>query len=363
MRYFCSGGALRRLCSGTMETRFEIGGRCTVHIGSVERLLPQAMPSGRSVVVSDAGVVRSHPELFAAAPLLVGRGERSKSVAGAGRLCRALTEAGADRSTFLLGIGGGIVTDMTGFVASTYMRGISFGFVATTLVGQVDAAIGGKNGVNVAGYKNMMGTFAQPRFVVCDPALTRTLPDREFRAGLAEALKAGLVGDAELFALLGRNSFEVLRRDAALLEEVVVRAVAVKAAVVNRDEHESGERRRLNLGHTVAHAIEKCSGRMNHGEAVAVGTAFVSRAAVRLGLLSATDCRRIEGTLLALGFDLVPPVEPDLLLGAVVADKKREGAMLHAVFPSGIGACVLVDLPLERFGELMREAAVSPGDF
>ncbi len=339
-----------------MQEHVEAEERSGVCVAPARESLARLVPGGRVVVVSDAEVMRCHPELAApwGEPLLVGRGEGAKTMAGAERLCCELLRVGADRSTFLVAAGGGVVTDLAGFVASTYMRGISFGFVATTLVGQVDAAIGGKNGVNVAGYKNMMGTFTRPRFVLCDPALVRTLPDREFRAGLAEALKTGLVGDAKLFALLEGSSFAELRDDGALLESVVRRAVAVKSAVVRRDERETGERRKLNLGHTVAHAIEKCSDRMNHGEAVAVGTALAARAAVRLGLLGAEECGRIGRTLRRLGLDLEPPVDPEQLLEVVATDKKCEGGVLHAVFPEGIGACRVVDMPLAEFRSLMR---------
>ena len=207
-------------------------------------------------------------------------------------------ELGADRSTFVLAVGGGIVTDVAGFAAATYMRGLSFGFVSTTLLGQVDASVGGKNGVNVDGYKNMAGTFKQPRFVICDPEMLRTLSDREFRAGLAEVVKAAVIADADLFTRIENVSFEALRTDTDLLTDAISAAVRVKADIVERDEHETGDRRKLNLGHTLAHAIEKCSNRMNHGEAVAVGTALIAAAAVKLGVLQPADRDRIVNCLL-----------------------------------------------------------------
>ncbi len=252
----------------------------------------------------------------------------------------------------MLGVGGGIVTDIAGFAASVYMRGVRFGFVSTTLLGQVDAAVGGKNGVNVDGYKNIMGLFRQPEFVVCDPTLTGTLPDREFRAGLAEALKAGIVGDAALFARIERASYGALRGDAELLSRVVEGAVGVKCSIVAADECEAGVRRKLNLGHTLAHAIEKCSDRMNHGEAVAVGLALVARASVRLGLLCEAECRRIERVLRGLGFELDPPVPVERLLREVVHDKKREGGVLHAVLPEAVGSCTVRPMSVAEFAAL-----------
>lgn len=342
-----------------MNLSFDIGQRSRICIGPVAEWLPRLAPVTGCFVVTDAEVQRCHPSLGVAAwPVVqIGRGEACKTLQTIEEVHRRLLAAGADRSSFVVGIGGGIVTDVAGFAAATYMRGVPFGFVATTLLAQVDAAIGGKNGVNVDGYKNMAGTFTQPRFVVCDPALTATLPDREFRAGLAEALKAALVGDRTLFELIEGVSYETLRSDRELLTQVVARAVGVKVGIVNRDERESGERRKLNLGHTLAHAIEKCSDVMNHGEAVAVGTVLVAQAAVHLGRLSATDCRRIERVFEQLGFCLVPPVPMDRLLEVVAADKKCERGTLHVVLPTSVGSCEVSDLPLAEFRRLMLTVA------
>ena len=174
-----------------MKPAFSVCRTSDVYIGPAARLLPDLLPEGRVIAVTDDEVYRCHGELLAPFETIrIGRGERCKTLATVEELCRRLIAAGADRKTFILGVGGGIVTDVAGFAAATYMRGVGFGFVSTTLLGQVDASVGGKNGVNVAGYKNMVGTFTQPRFVVCDPSLLATLPDREFRAGLAEAAKA-----------------------------------------------------------------------------------------------------------------------------------------------------------------------------
>ena len=223
----------------------------------------------------------------------------------------------------------------------------------TTLLGQVDAAIGGKNGVNVDGYKNMAGTFTQPRFVICDPALLRSLPDREFRAGLAEVVKTAVIEDAGLFARLESTSFGALRTDTDLLSDAISASIRVKAGIVERDERETGERRKLNLGHTLAHAIEKCSARMNHGEAVAVGTAMIADVAVKLGLLSPTDRDRIVALLLALGFELAPPVDVRRLLKEVGKDKKSEDGLLRIVLPVGIGDCIVRPIRVEEFAALV----------
>ena len=279
-------------------------------------------------------------------------GESIKTLQTVETLYRRFIELGVDRSTFVLAIGGGIVSDVAGFAASTYMRGVKFGFVSTTLLGQVDASVGGKNGVNVDGYKNMAGTFTQPQFVICDPSLLRSLPDREFRAGLAEVVKAAVIADPELFARLEQTSFEALRQDTDLLSDIISAAIRVKADIVERDEREAGERRKLNLGHTLAHAIEKSSNRMNHGEAVAVGTALIAGAAVRLGVLGEEDRQRIVDLLSRLGFELTPPVEMKRLLKEVGKDKKNAEGMLRIVLPVGIGDCQVRKMSLPEFSAL-----------
>lgn len=325
-----------------------------VVIGDAINSLENYLPSDRKVViVTDPNVHRLYKEIINRYDYcLIGLGEPNKTLGTAGKLYGELLARGADRSTFLVGFGGGIVTDVTGFVASTYMRGLRFGFVATTLLTQVDASVGGKNGVNYEGYKNMVGTFNQPDFVLCDPAMLDTLPEREFRAGLAEVVKAAIIADADLFGRIERTTFEALRTDTDLLSDAVSAAIRVKADIVECDERESGDRRKLNLGHTLAHAIEKASNRMNHGEAVAVGTALIAGAAVKLGALTQADCDRIVNVLTALGFDLTPPVEVKRLLKEVGKDKKNEDGMLRIVLPVGIGDCEVRPMTMDAFAAL-----------
>ncbi|WP_305155624.1 3-dehydroquinate synthase [uncultured Alistipes sp.] len=337
-----------------MKPAFTIRQQSPIYVGPAADLLPGLLPEGRVVVVCDATIDRLYGPLFQSHDrMLIGSGESIKTLQTVETLYRRFIEAGVDRRTFILAVGGGIVTDVAGFAASTYMRGLSFGFVPTTLLGQVDAAVGGKNGVNVDGYKNMAGTFTQPRFVICDPALLRSLPDREFRAGLAEVVKTAVIEDAELFARLENTSFGALRTDTDLLSDAISASIRVKAGIVERDERETGERRKLNLGHTLAHAIEKCSARMNHGEAVAVGTAMIADVAVKLGLLSPTDRDRIVALLLALGFELTPPVDVRRLLKEVGKDKKSEDGLLRIVLPVGIGDCIVRPIRVEEFAALV----------
>lgn len=338
-----------------MKSAFNLQDRSRIYIGPLAELLPGLLPEGRTVTVVDRAFAALHGPLPVPGDVIeVSLTERTKTLSSVEQLHRELMARSADRATFLVAAGGGITTDTAGFAAATYMRGIRFGFVSTTLLGQVDAAIGGKNGVNVDGYKNMAGTFAQPEFVICDPGLLATLPEREFRSGLAELVKAAIIADADLFSRLEATGFEALTRDRDLLADAISAAVRVKVDIVGRDEREQGERRKLNLGHTLAHAIEKCSSAMNHGEAVAVGMALMAAAAERLGLLGAADRDRIVALLRRLGFDLRPPVPLERLLAEVAHDKKRLGERLHIVLPAGIGDCTVRPMTVGEFAELVR---------
>ena len=337
-----------------MNFDINIKDRSRVVVGSVGEWLPRLLPQKRVIVVSDTNIDRHYHSLIEPYDhVLIGLGETSKTLRTLDVIYRRFIELGVDRSCFVLAVGGGIVTDVAGFAASTFMRGLEFGFISTSLLGQVDASVGGKNGVNVDGYKNMVGTFTQPRFVVCDVNLLRTLSAREFRTGLAEIIKAGVIGDATLFEMLEQADFSTLQRDSDTLREMVYRAVKVKADIVERDERESGDRRLLNLGHTLAHAIEKSSSKFNHGEAVAVGLAMIADVAAKQGLLAVEDKQSILNLLQRAGFALEPPVEVRTLLKAVKRDKKAEGNDIYIVFPRAIGRCEVVRMPVEEFKALV----------
>ena len=337
-----------------MKYDINIKDRSRVVVGNVGELLPALLPHKRVVVVSDTNIDRHYHSLIEPYDhVLIGLGEASKTLLTLDAIYRRFIELGVDRSCFVLAIGGGIVTDVAGFAASTFMRGLEFGFISTSLLGQVDASVGGKNGVNVEGYKNMVGTFTQPKFVICDVDLLRTLSPREFRTGLAEIIKAAVIADAELFEMLEQADFSTLQRDSDALREMVYRAIKVKADIVERDERESGDRRLLNLGHTLAHAIEKSSSKFNHGEAVAVGLAMIAEVAANRDMLAVADKERIVALLERAGFALEPPVEVRTLLKAVKRDKKAEGDSIHVVFPLGVGNCCVEKMPIEEFKALV----------
>lgn len=335
-----------------MDRELNITKESTLYVGRAIDVLQRVLPQRRVVVITDANIDRLYPDLVHRYEyIIIGSGEAIKSLSTVSTIYDKLMAMGADRSTFLLGIGGGIVTDITGFVASTYMRGLDFGFLSTTLLGQVDASVGGKNGVNVAGYKNMVGTFRQPRFVISDVEMLCTLPQRELRAGMAEAVKSAIVGDATLFDYIEEHVADIYTSVEAL-QHVVYGSVSVKSDIVARDEYESGCRRILNLGHTLGHAIEKCSREVNHGEAVAMGLSLISHAGVKRGILPEKMCERIDMLLERLGFNIELPMPIAEVLREVKHDKKRVDNILRVVFPERIGECSIVEMPIDEFKKL-----------
>ncbi|MBR5864915.1 MAG: 3-dehydroquinate synthase [Alistipes sp.] len=337
-----------------MERIIQINQTSTLYVGRAEELLERVLPEGRTVVITDANIDRLYPNLVRRFEhIIVGQGEVCKSLQTVERVYRELMAMGADRSTFILGIGGGIVTDIAGYVAATYMRGVEFGFVSTTLLGQVDASIGGKNGVNVADYKNMVGTFRHPRFVIADVEMLRTLPKRELRAGMAEIVKSAIIADAELFGRLERCG-EAIYDSVEDMQEAMLGAVAVKAHIVKKDEREGGVRRLLNLGHTLGHAIEKCTHEVNHGEAVAIGMSLVAHAAVRRDDLGEDVAERIDKVLMQLGLKLEMPVTMTEMLREVKYDKKKKNNTIRLIVPKRIGKCAVVEMSFEELEQLFK---------
>ena len=335
-----------------MTRQIEITPASSVYVGSATELLPRLLPDSNVIVVTDSNIEHNHPELILPYKhIVINPGEISKSLATIEHICSRLVEMGADRTTFIVGIGGGVVTDIAGFVAAIYMRGIRCGYVSTSLLGMVDASVGGKNGVNIGGYKNMVGTFRQPEFVVCDIALLSTLPDREFRSGIAEIIKTAIISDTELFGQLERNNIISLRNNTSLLAHIVERAIALKAHVVVQDECEAGLRRILNFGHTLAHAIEKSCPNYNHGEAVAMGMYHMSLVAERRGRLAAAECSRICRLIEQYGFTTTLPSDTKSLLDIVRTDKKRAGQTLHIILPSSIGSVEVQSIDIDNLNK------------
>jgi 3-dehydroquinate synthase len=279
-------------------------------------------------------------------------GEPSKSLAQAERLYDELVARAADRHTLIVALGGGVVGDLAGFVAATFARGLPLVMVPTTLLAQVDSSIGGKVGVNHPRAKNSIGAFYQPRGVWIDIATLETLPDREFRCGLAEIVKYGVIRSPALFTFLEQNAASILGRSPRALEHVILESCRIKAAVVARDEREEGEdRAMLNFGHTIAHAIEAVAGYdgpFHHGEAVAAGMVAESRLAERLGWVPSDVVDRQLRLLERLGLPVAAPgLDLDKLIGAMRRDKKNRLGSIRFVLPRSIGHVELTDAPDE----------------
>jgi 3-dehydroquinate synthase len=306
----------------------------------------------RCAVVSDAHVAPLYAESALAAlgaagfePILltVPPGETSKSLRMVMKACDQLAAHRLERKSFIVALGGGVVGDLAGFLAAIYLRGVPFVQVATTLLAQVDSSVGGKVGVNLPAGKNLVGSFYQPRLVLCDLQTLNTLPDREFRAGLAEVIKYGIIYDAALFARLERDLPRLLRRDSKVLAEVVARCCEIKAEVVGQDETETGLRAILNFGHTIGHAIENISGygKYLHGEAIAIGQVAAARLSTELTGLPPAEAGRIKELFVRAGL----PVEIQLraaaqarLLAAMRLDKKVSGGEIKFVLARRLGA-------------------------
>ncbi|MGH9859371.1 MAG: 3-dehydroquinate synthase [Candidatus Acidiferrales bacterium] len=272
-------------------------------------------------------------------------GERAKTMRTVENICRELARGGADRHSIAVALGGGVVGDVAGFVAASYARGIRLVQVPTTLVAQVDSAIGGKTGVNLPEGKNLVGAFYQPRLVVADPHVLRTLSEREFRAGLYEVVKYAVLGDAQLFWLLEQNLAR-LSRHSPLLDEVIARCIAIKAEIVSRDERESGFRQVLNLGHTFGHALESLTryGRFLHGEAVGWGLITAATIAAQRGILDHEAARRIVRLVRGVGrLPSLKGITAEQLWEAMQTDKKARGGRLRFILPRKVGAVEAVD--------------------
>jgi 3-dehydroquinate synthase len=286
--------------------------------------------------------------------------EAAKNLQTVESLARSLVEAGADRKSLLLAVGGGVVGDVAGFVAATYLRGVALVHVPTTVVAQVDSSIGGKTGVNLPEGKNLVGAFYPPALVLSDPETLRTLPEREFRGGLAEIIKHAIISDREMFAALERNLEKLERRDAHLLTELIPRNVAIKARVVSRDERESGLREILNFGHTFAHALESITHyrRYQHGEAVAWGMMCAALLGHEVGITRADDVSRIVSLARRLGpLPPWPKMPETAFIDAMRADKKTRDGEIRFVLTPRIGkAASYAHLPLSAVERVLRFA-------
>jgi len=327
-------------------------GKCDILIGEKLANVAKYAKGEKVVVVTDSNVRKLYGAKFPLCEVIeIGTGEKNKTLATVEKIYGRFLELELERSSFVIGIGGGIVTDVTGYAATNYVRGMGFGFVATTLLAQVDAAIGGKNGVNFKGYKNIIGTVRQPSFCICDPEVLGSLPPREVRNGLAEAIKTAAIADASLFDYLEKNMGAALKLDGAAMENIVAGCVTVKAGIVSRDESEHGERMLLNFGHTLGHALEKTT-RMPHGEAVAIGMARAAELSVAKGMLAKGEAERLLALIKAAGLPTDAEMERNGIVDAIRKDKKRAGGKIRMVLLERLGKAKICEVEIDELAAL-----------
>jgi 3-dehydroquinate synthase len=320
-------------------------GDCPIFIGSgaiaeLPELTAALLPGRRLAIISDNQVAASVPAPLDAPVLTFPAGEPSKTRDTWARLTDELLALGVGRDGAIVAVGGGVTGDLAGFVAATYLRGIPFVQVPTSLLAMLDASIGGKTGVDVPAGKNLVGAFHQPAAVVVDPRVLRSLPEREYRSGLAEAVKHAAIADAEHFAWLRAQAEALIARDEAALDALLRRSIAIKAAVVMEDEREGGRRAVLNAGHTVAHAVEAASGyAVLHGEAVAIGMVAEARLGEALGVTAAGTAGALADLLEALALPTLLPgdLSRDAVIAAMQADKKNRGRDIRFALLKAVG--------------------------
>jgi len=360
--------------SSDFSVRVELGPRSyAIHVGRdllrrAGELISSTLVPRDLFLITHPVVDRLHGEALrqglagrSVSVLPVPAGERQKTLRRAALLYDQLLALGADRSSAIIAFGGGVIGDLAGFVAATYMRGIAYVQVPTTLLAQVDASVGGKVAVDHPQAKNLIGAFYHPRLVIADSNTMRTLSPRDYRAGVAEVVKHGVITDAHLFDWLEGNRKAVLGREPEAVAHMVRRSCEIKATVVARDERESGLRATLNFGHTIGHALESLTSYrvLRHGEAVAIGMVAAARLAYALGLFSASQAERVERLLSSLRLPTrIPRLAVDTVLSAIRLDKKAVGGVPRFVLPVAIGR---VDLVSEVSPTTLRETLLALG--
>lgn len=343
---------MKRLNIDLGERSYEIliGRGLLEHTGDY---LPAGLNPSRIIVITHPSINRLYGDrlisgLSGHSPevIEVPEGEASKSISQAEKLYDRLLELRCDRKTVLIALGGGVIGDLTGFIAATYQRGIPFVQIPTTLLAQVDSSVGGKTAVNHPRGKNMIGAFYQPRLVLADLDTLKTLPKKEYRAGLAEVIKYGVIEDPALFAYLENNADQILDQDIQCLERIVETSCAIKARVVEKDECESDYRRVLNFGHTIGHAIEALTGfsRYLHGEAVAIGMVYAARLSRAAGRCSEETPRRIQALVEKLGLpSQLPGLKAEDIIASLYLDKKTTHQKIRFILVKDIGTIEIIE--------------------
>lgn len=300
------------------------------------------------VIITDSNIHKLYKSFFGNHPTIILKpGEENKTLETCQYIYSKLIEFNVDRSWFVLGFGGGVVCDITGFCATTYMRGLPFGFVSSTLLSQVDASIGGKNGVNFGGLKNMVGTFAQPQFVICDTQLFKSLPDHEIDNGIAEIIKHAIIASPDLFTYLEKSWENIINMQTKTIEYLVYESIVLKSQIVNKDETEQGERKKLNFGHTIGHAIEVIEG-ISHGKAIAIGMALAIKKSEAMGLIDNDQSLRAIRLIDSFELPIKTKINSTLLAEKIMHDKKSKGDKIDFILIDKIGNAVIRELSLDE---------------
>lgn len=327
----------------------------TILIGeSIDNLI-NYIPNKQVYIITDQNVNRLYEQSFPYFPkYVIETGEESKNLASLVKIYQWLLDSGADRNSFVVGIGGGVVSDIAGFIASTFMRGISFGFVATTLLAQVDASIGGKNGVNLDNYKNIIGTFNLPKFVICDISMLKTLSGVELSNGFAEMIKHCLIASYSDFEFMEQNADKLVKCDIEVITPLLARSIQIKADIVNNDEKETGLRKTLNLGHTWGHAIEKTTN-LPHGQSVSLGLEFAARFSRKRELVTNRDYMRLVGLLRSFSLPVCYNIHMPEVFNALTKDKKKNGSVIDFIFLKGLGDVIIEKISFDEIKEFVFE--------
>ena len=305
------------------------------------------------IVITTAALADIYRERLAGHDVItVPDGEQAKCVEVLADLWRQFCERKLERSAYVVSFGGGVLSDLVGFAAATYLRGLHFGAVASTLLAQVDASVGGKNGIDFSGFKNLVGTIRQPEFCLCDTSLLKTLPKKELYCGFAEVIKHAAIESADLFAKLERDCDKALALDPKTLDDIVFDSVDIKRRIVQGDETEQGERRKLNFGHTLGHAIEARYG-LAHGEAVAVGMMLAGRISVKRGLLKDAELERLKDLIEQYHLPTACDFKLDEIMEGIERDKKRSGDGILMVLLEGIGKSRVEKVTFKEIREVL----------
>ena len=316
--------------------------------------LEQIVSKQQTILITDENVFESHPQLFDGwQSIVLPAGEAHKQQATVDYIIGELIQKNADRNTFIVGVGGGVVTDITGYAASIYMRGLKFGFVPTTILAMIDAAIGGKNGVDVGIYKNLVGLIKQPEFLLFDYTLLKTLPHRQWINGFAEVIKHACIKDAEMFAMLEVESIESFQSDKNKLTALIEKNVQIKTSVVVNDEFEKGDRKLLNFGHTLGHAIENLY-QLPHGHAVSIGMMAACKISAFVNNFPAADVEKIKTLLEKYHLPTEYVFDKEKIWGVLKMDKKKDSTSMNFILLNTIGHSIIQPIAMSELENLIH---------